>query len=70
LDAVENQVCIEGPEKDGIVGNVLSLVADSWISRDSLKGIEEFPNPALGSVNVVVSDVFPNLVQVQLRAGA
>ena len=70
LKAVENQVCAHRPEEDGISGKILALVTHSGVSGQFVKSVEELVDPAVGGCNVVLGDVLPDLVQVQIGAGA
>jgi hypothetical protein len=37
---------------------------------EGFKRIEQLSDPAIGGVEVIGGDVFPNLVQIQIRIGA
>lgn len=70
LRAVENQICGYRPEKDGIVGQVFPGMTESGCASNGFKRFEEFSDPAICGVDVVLSDEFPNLVKVPLRINA
>ena len=70
LGSVDDQIRANGPEPNRIPGEVLASVTHSRSSPQRLEGIEESPYPAVGGVDVVRGDVFPDVVKVQLRFGA
>ena len=55
----------DGPEQDRIRGEVFPLVAHPRRMPEGFKRIEQFSGPAIGGFDVIGSDVFPNLVEIE-----
>jgi hypothetical protein len=61
LDAIDNQVRAYRPEEDWIFSEVFSFVSHTRSSGKRGECVKELADPSVGGVDVVVSDVFPNL---------
>ena len=61
---VNDQVGANWPEQHGVISQIGACVANTRIACEHVKCIEEFFNPAISSVDIVLCDVFPNFIQI------
>jgi len=62
--AVNDEVRGHGPEANRVRGKVFPCVAHAGSLREGLESVEELAYPAVGGLNVVPGDVFPDVVEV------
>jgi hypothetical protein len=62
LDAIDDEIRIYRPEKNGIRRKIVASVCHTGIERKSVEGIEEFSYPAVGGINIVLGNIFPDFV--------
>src|SRR5665213_3887373 len=55
-----------GQNKTAEGGQVLAAVRHAWGLSEQFKCIEQFFDPAIGSIDIVRSDVFPDIVQIEI----
>lgn len=60
--AVDDEVSAHRKEQHRKSGKVLALMANAGCPPDGLECIEAFIDPAVGCVDIVLSDVFPDFV--------
>ena len=70
LGPINNDVSIDRPEQHRIPGEIFALMAHAWGLPESFESVEEFAYPAVGGVDVVPGDVFPDIIQVKVSIGA
>jgi hypothetical protein len=68
--AIDDKVGGYGPKQDFVIGEVLACMAHSGIASQSLERVKELVNPAIRRVNIVLGDVLPNLIEIEIGAFA
>src|SRR5271169_6254557 len=67
---VDDEVSTDRPEQHRMRGEVFALVTHAWGFPESFKSIEELAYPAVGGVDVIPGDVFPDIIKVKVGIGA
>jgi hypothetical protein len=70
FSAINNELRADGPEQNRVSGQVFAPVSHAGSLSEGFKRIEKFFDPVVGSVDIVRSDVFPNIVQIEVRINA
>jgi hypothetical protein len=66
LHSIEDQICSDWPEENREGSQVFAPVSYAGGLSERLEGVEKFVDPAIRRVEVVLCDVLPNLVEIQL----
>ncbi len=68
MSAIDDQVGTQREEQHGIVCEVLPLVADARCPSDGLKSVEQFTYSSICGVDVVLGNILPDIVQIELAS--